>query len=147
MLAHISEFIAILGVGILCGAMIYESIIEIGVRKKTNPQQKLANWQLCFPAVSGLFKPFGIVLVPITIIAGAMSGKELWYLISFTLFLLLPFTTIAIAPTNTKLLAMTNETPDREIEAAINKWDSRHHVRTTLITISFFMSAITILFL
>lgn len=147
MLTQVLELIAVLGVGTLSGAMVYESTIEIGVRKKTKPKEKLANWHLCFPAASGLFKPFGIALLPITLAAGYIADQYIWFMIAAILFSLLPFTQIAIAPTNAKLLAMTTDSPEGEIEQAINCWDNRHHIRTGMTVTAFILSVLTVVFL
>ncbi|MEP2103222.1 MAG: DUF1772 domain-containing protein [Parasphingorhabdus sp.] len=140
MLIQLLEFASVLSAGVISGAMIYESIVEVGVRKNTPPVDQLANWHRCFPVASGIFKPLGFITAALFAITGYVTADYLWFIAALVAFLLGPITWLLIAPTNTRLLAMKEKTDGSEISDAIAKWGARHHLRTTLITISFVLS-------
>ena len=73
-LVHILELGVLAGFGLMVGAAIYSSVVEVPVRQILNPRGQLMNWQSVFPVASGFLKPFGTGLFPLAIVIGFLSG-------------------------------------------------------------------------
>ena len=138
----ITESLCLFALGILAGAMVYESVVEIGVRKSTNAQEQLHNWQRVYPVACGLFKPFGTALIPVSIICGIRSGNWVWYIATIALLILIPFTAIALGNINEKLLSCEKISDEIETKNLIAQWGKFHHVRTTITVFSFALGVI-----
>ncbi|MEP0565138.1 MAG: DUF1772 domain-containing protein [Paracoccaceae bacterium] len=135
---QIVELALLAGLGMMAGAVIYTSFVEIPVRQKLDAERQLQNWQLVFPVASGFLKPFGIGLFPLLVIVGFVSGNWLWGVSALLLIAIQPFTAMFISKTNDILIGEKPKDASAAIPPLIRKWDRLHHVRTALISSSLF---------
>ena len=142
LLTQILELVVLAGLGIMAGAVIYSSFVEIPVRKKLAGPNQLHNWQLVFPVASGFLKPFGIGIFPVFVIVGFVSGNWFWFLSALLLIAVQPYTAPFITKTNNLLKATDVSDATDATQGLIQKWDRLHHVRTALILSSYFCALI-----
>ena len=136
-LLQLLELVILAGLGMMAGAVIYTSYVELPVRQKLDAQGQLQNWQLVFPAASGFLKPFGIGLFPFFVIVGYVSGSWLWVLSTLLQIAVQPFTAMFISKTNNTLVAVGLVDATAATTNLIRKWDRLHRVRTALTSLSF----------
>ncbi len=134
------EFISLLLIGMVAGAMMYASHVEIGAREKMSAKEQLANWNYAFPIAGTMFKPLGIFTMILALVSGYILNDSLWYASAFFLFLLTPITLIFIAPINTKLMAADENTSEHEIKNLIAAWAKKHHIRSACSTLAFIIA-------
>jgi len=133
--------VAFIVLTIIAGAVLYTSLIEIPVRQQKNPEGQLNNWQLVFPRASGLLKTSGILLAPLLILSGYLSGNILWYVSFACLMVVQPFTAMFVTKTNNTLVALSAESDRAQIVSLIQTWDRLHHMRTAMIMSSMLIAA------
>lgn len=136
-LLQILQLSILAGLGMMAGAVLYTSFVEIPIRQKLTPAGQLQNWQLVFPVASGFLKPFGIGLFPLFVAVGFATGNWLWVASALLLISVQPFTALFITKTNTMLVETTHQDVSDKTTKLIRNWDRLHHVRTALIAASF----------
>ncbi|ABD56657.1 DUF1772 domain-containing protein [Jannaschia sp. CCS1] len=141
-LLPILELAVLAALGLMVGAMIYTSFVEIPVRQKLDGPAQLLNWQLVFRVASGFLKPFGIGLFPLFLVVWFLSGNWLWGLSAALLIAIQPFTALFIAKTNAALIEINPKEATEATKTLIRGWDRLHHMRTVLITSSFTIALI-----
>lgn len=135
------EISSIVLVGILTGASLYSSMVEIPIRAKTSEEEQLKNWRLVFPKASKLLIIIGNIAMVLVLITWYLTGNMGWLMGAIPLIILIPFTVIFIFKTNAELTSLTDLT---EVSTLIKNWGKLHNVRTILSIISFIICAISV---
>ena len=124
----------------------YSSVVEIPVRAATSAPEQVDNWHRVFPIASGFLKTFGLLSLPLIILAGVLHSNWLWYLSAFFMVLLIPFTAKFIAVSNTALMAIKPENGDAASTLIIEQWARLHHIRTVLSVLGFLAGTAAVTF-
>ena len=136
------KFVSLVSVGIVAGATVYSSFVEIPIRTKTSEEEQLKNWKLVFPRASNLLKKYGIVTMFSILTTWYLTANYYWFLGVIPLFILIPFTKIFIVKVNNKIMSLPDSKGVAEI---IENWDKLHFVRTALAIISFILCVLAVI--
>lgn len=145
MLATLLESTTVFCVGLMTGAVLYTSIVEVPARAALSPSDQLTNWQSIFPRAAKVLKNFGLFVTVLLILTTLITLNFFWFLAAALLFGLGPFTALKISPTNNKLLAMTKVEDANEVTALIAKWGELHNIRTIITFVGFLFCLIATL--
>ena len=136
------ELISLLGIGLMAGASLYISWVEVPARQDLATLDKLVNWQSIFPKAMAVLKTSGMVILPFILLIMVFRFHIGW-LVAFALLMALgPFTAKKIAPTNEILLGFTPETDTSEIVRKIADWGRLHNLRTWMTGTAFAAAAL-----
>jgi len=86
------ELISLLGIGLMAGASLYISWVEVPARQDLATLDKLVNWQSIFPKAMAVLKTSGMVILPFILLIMVFRFHIGW-LVAFVLLMALgPFT-------------------------------------------------------
>jgi hypothetical protein len=86
------ELISLLGIGLMAGASLYISWVEVPARQDLATLDKLVNWQSIFPKAMAVLKTSGMAILPFILLIMVFRFHIGW-LVAFALLIALgPFT-------------------------------------------------------
>jgi len=126
------EFIATLSCALFGGAALYINLVEHPARMSGGTELAVTEWIPSYQRATRMQAPLAVIGFVSAIIAWLSGSGATWLIGGILLGLVVPFTLMVIKPTNQRLQSAELDKRSDEARALLDKWISRHTVRTVL---------------
>ncbi len=124
--------LALVTAAVFAGAALYVNVVEQPARLTLDDRSLLTEWKPAYKRGAAMQAPLAVISFLLGLAAWWQTGHPGWAIGGLLMIANWPVTFLGIMPTNRKLMAIEPKMAGPDSRSMIERWGSRHAVRTAL---------------